>query len=62
MTPCKQECLYERDFGCCISCGRTLDDLNVWSKITPAEQRYRIAKANERLNNLKDKGVIFDDR
>jgi len=50
-TPCKKECLYNPDKGWCEECGRTLEDLELWTSIDKGEKFYRMGLAKERLKS-----------
>lgn len=59
-TPCKQECLYNPTLGHCEACGRTLEDLQLWTSMTRDERRAAMKAAKERLRgseNRKGRGV-----
>lgn len=57
-TPCKSECLYNPNLGFCESCGRTLDDLSVWTSISSEERKVRIKQAKERRRKLESTNSV----
>ncbi len=47
-SPCNQQCRYEADKGCCVSCWRTLDEIARWSQMSGAERECVIGQLDDR--------------
>jgi predicted Fe-S protein YdhL (DUF1289 family) len=46
MTPCVKRCSAKD--GVCTGCGRTLEDIARWSRMTPAEREAVMRRLEER--------------
>ena len=52
-SPCRRQCgLNERQV--CQGCGRTIDEIVQWSKMTVAEKQRCVEDASVRFDALKD--------
>lgn len=51
-SPCIKVCMLDQD-RICVGCGRTLEEIAVWSRSTPDAQRAIRAAAAERLERMK---------
>jgi predicted Fe-S protein YdhL (DUF1289 family) len=49
-SPCIKVCLLDRH-NVCVGCGRTLDEIAAWSRLTAEEQRAVCSVAAERLKS-----------
>jgi predicted Fe-S protein YdhL (DUF1289 family) len=38
-SPCIKVCVIDKASGLCAGCGRTLQEIATWSRLTPAERR-----------------------
>lgn len=51
-SPCVRLCtLNPQDI--CVGCGRTLDDIKAWSQMTPQQQADCVARAAQRLPEVR---------
>jgi len=48
-TPCIKVCTLDAASGICIGCGRTLDEIAVWSSLGDTRRREIMTCLNERL-------------
>lgn len=51
-SPCKEICDYVPDAGHCMSCGRTLQEIEEWFKATQDRKKQIIRESKQRLKNL----------
>ena len=51
-SPCIRRCTLT-DEGVCLGCGRTIDDITRWSKMSPLEKQQCIEQAQQTLRQLK---------
>jgi predicted Fe-S protein YdhL (DUF1289 family) len=52
-TPCVIVCLLDTEFGLCIGCGRTLEEIAGWASMTDRERRAIMALLPARLERLE---------
>jgi predicted Fe-S protein YdhL (DUF1289 family) len=52
-TPCVNVCLLDTEFGLCIGCGRTLEEIAGWASMTDRERRAIMALLPARLERLE---------
>jgi predicted Fe-S protein YdhL (DUF1289 family) len=52
ISPCVRICTLNRD-DICIGCGRDMDEIKAWSRMTMAEREAGVARADERLRQLR---------
>jgi predicted Fe-S protein YdhL (DUF1289 family) len=52
-TPCVNVCLLDTEFGVCIGCGRTLEEIAGWASMTDRERRAIMALLPARLESLE---------
>jgi uncharacterized protein len=55
-SPCKRICRFDRSVGFCIGCGRTLDEIAVWSTTDRGERMAIAARAARRLKGGVEPG------
>ena len=48
-SPCNQVCAIDPESGLCVGCGRTLAEIERWSRYTSEERRRIMAELAERL-------------
>jgi predicted Fe-S protein YdhL (DUF1289 family) len=48
-TPCIKVCTIDTASGLCMGCGRTLDEIAIWSSLTKAERQAIMRSLSERL-------------
>ena len=53
-TPCKKKCFYIAKIGICAGCGRTLDEIERWSKYTEDEREYHSKLSRLRLEKINE--------
>ena len=53
-TPCRNSCLYNAGLGHCETCGRTLEDLEIWTHTTRGDRRSRARQAKERIRKMNE--------
>jgi predicted Fe-S protein YdhL (DUF1289 family) len=51
-SPCVNVCSIDGATGWCVGCGRTLDEIAVWSSGSPAWRRAVMAVLPGRMENL----------
>jgi predicted Fe-S protein YdhL (DUF1289 family) len=51
-TPCVKICTLDAGRGLCLGCGRTVDEIAAWARMTPAERRSVMDALPERLTAL----------
>lgn len=54
-SPCILVCLIDDKTGFCFGCGRTRDEIGVWTSLTDAERRAVMAVLPERLATVERK-------
>lgn len=52
-SPCNKTCTIDLKSGLCIGCGRTRNEIAVWSSITSADRRRIMAELPARLKQSK---------
>ena len=52
-TPCVNVCLLDSEFGLCLGCGRTLDEIANWASMTDGERRVIMAALPARLERFE---------
>lgn len=52
-TPCVKVCTLDASAGLCLGCGRNLDEIARWSRMSPAERRGVIDQLEPRLAALR---------
>lgn len=52
-SPCVKICVVHPEARICTGCHRTLDEIRLWSKMTPEERRETMAALPDRANLLK---------
>jgi uncharacterized protein len=52
-TPCVNVCLLDCEFGLCVGCGRTLEEIAGWASMTDGERRAIMALLPARLESLE---------
>jgi uncharacterized protein len=52
-TPCINLCLLDSEFGLCLGCGRTLEEIAGWASMTDRERRAVMALLPARLASLE---------
>lgn len=55
-SPCKNECLFDKRVGFCVSCGRTMQEISNWTRFTDTHKSMIEKKAKDRLL-LLDEGL-----
>ena len=48
-TPCIKVCTLDASTGLCLGCGRTIDEVAGWSRMSPAERTRIMAELPSRL-------------
>ena len=51
-SPCIGTCFYNHDGGFCTGCGRTLEEIGTWEKMSERKKEKIIKKSKKRLNIL----------
>ncbi len=54
-TPCIKICTVDPQHGLCIGCGRTLDEIGLWSTMSDTERHRIMATLPERLARLRER-------
>jgi predicted Fe-S protein YdhL (DUF1289 family) len=57
INPCTEVCYYDHDKGLCTGCGRTLEEIGDWSKMSENRKKEIINEGKKRLNILPPKDV-----
>lgn len=52
-SPCKNECLYDKLYGFCVSCGRTTQEITNWTRFSDTMRSTINEKAKNRLDLIK---------
>jgi predicted Fe-S protein YdhL (DUF1289 family) len=52
-TPCISVCQLDPALRQCVGCGRTIDEIGRWSRMTPVERRAVMAQLPVRLAQIK---------
>lgn len=60
-SPCIKVCVLDAR-SLCVGCGRTLDEIAAWSRLSADEQRAVRAKAAERLGETHVEESVAADR
>ncbi len=58
MSPCIKKCAYDKEIGHCTGCGRTLEEIAFWYKLTTEEKKIILKKCNKRLTDTKTSGIL----
>ena len=53
-SPCIRTCTLDED-DVCIGCGRSLDEITIWSVVSQARKREILALSAERLNRRRER-------
>lgn len=53
-TPCVNVCQMDSRTRWCIGCGRTVDEITKWPKMTPYRQKAVVAELKRRLSHIED--------
>ncbi len=48
-TPCEKICTLDAQRKLCLGCGRTVDEIAAWGRLSPAERRRVMNELPERL-------------
>jgi uncharacterized protein len=56
-TPCIQICQIDTESGLCVGCGRTLDEIARWGRLSSSERRAIMRDLPERL---RDNGLAME--
>lgn len=56
-TPCIQICQIDNETGLCVGCGRTLDEIARWGRLSSSERRAIMRALPERL---RDNGLAME--
>jgi len=51
-TPCVKVCAYDPGSGLCRGCGRTLDEIAAWTRLSDSERKDVMEKLPGRLRQL----------
>lgn len=52
ISPCISVCVLDPDSELCEGCGRTLDEISQWSRMTEEQRRIVMTRLPERLESL----------
>ena len=52
-TPCVNVCLLDCEFGLCVGCGRTIDEIASWASLSDGERRAIMAALPARLKRFE---------
>ncbi len=52
-TPCVNVCLLDSEFGLCVGCGRTIDEIASWASLSDGERRAIMAVLPARLARIE---------
>lgn len=52
ISPCINICVLDPDSELCEGCGRTLDEISQWSRMTDEQRRMAMTKLPARLREL----------
>ena len=52
-TPCVKICTLDAGRGLCLGCGRTVEEIAAWARLTAAERRRVMDALPERLARFK---------
>jgi predicted Fe-S protein YdhL (DUF1289 family) len=55
-TPCSKVCTLDPASGFCRGCGRTIEEIAAWGRLTPGERRRIMALLPDRLALAKCAG------
>lgn len=47
-SPCTRICAIDAGSGWCRGCWRTLDEISIWARLTPAQKHAVLARCEER--------------
>lgn len=51
-SPCIKVCAIDADLGICRGCLRTLNEITVWSTLSPGSKRAVLARLDQRRQEL----------
>lgn len=57
-TPCIKVCVVDGSSGFCLGCGRTLNEIARWARMTEAERDQVMAGLPPRIETLKAAGKL----
>ena len=55
-TPCIKVCVVDGQSGHCLGCGRTLNEIARWARLSDAERDHVLAALPPRIDALKAAG------
>lgn len=53
LTPCVQVCQIDQMLRLCLGCGRTLDEIGRWSKLSDPQRIMVMQQLPQRMENLE---------
>lgn len=57
-TPCIKICTLDPKSGLCRGCGRSVDEIAGWTRLSSAERARIMATLRQRLDSLDDEAAI----
>ena len=60
-SPCRNICTLERDRRLCLGCGRTLDEIGRWSRMSEAEKQAVLDRLARQVADAGWSGVQWRD-
>jgi|GEM_PF-1009937 len=54
-SPCKLICQLDLDSGHCFGCGRTREEIAMWTRYSRAQRAYIMTELLERLEKLEER-------
>ena len=57
-TPCVKICTLDAGSAACVGCGRTIDEIARWTRMSPAERTRIMAELPARLAANRDAAVV----
>lgn len=58
LSPCKKICAVDGQTGLCLGCGRTLNEIGQWSRLSDAQRRAVMDELDERMKRLEALGKL----
>ncbi len=62
MSPCVNICVMDSVGGLCAGCGRTLAEIDNWTRYTNAERRAIVKALPGRMGGLQDRAKLEAER
>jgi len=60
-SPCKLICKLDLETALCTGCGRSREEIGMWTRYSRAERAFIMTQLDKRLKTLDAEGKLNDD-